>query len=205
MATDYTLKAKPRITYAVFAAVLKSAGSPVSTTGETQACWNALYKYGIDAALALAQFDKESSYGKNGIARANKSWGNLKGADHKFKKYKTWADGAADYAHLLAGPSYAGDPKYNTARKMPFRYAPKADHNSPAAYGQFLVSMIQHYMGLVKPPASKDYHTVKAGETLSGIAIQYHTTVAHLLAFPENAKYRANPNLIHPGDKVRVR
>ncbi len=30
-------------------------------------------------------------------------------------------------------------------------------------------------------------------------------TLAALLAFPENTKYRANPGLIHPGDVVRLK
>ena len=46
--------------------------------------------------------------------------------------------------------------------------------------------------------------TVKAGDTLSGIASVHELTLKALLAFPENAKYRANPGLIHPG-VVRVR
>jgi LysM repeat protein len=46
--------------------------------------------------------------------------------------------------------------------------------------------------------------TVKAGDTLSEIATAHRLTLAALLAFAENAKYRANPGLIHPGDIVRV-
>jgi hypothetical protein len=41
--------------------------------------------------------------------------------------------------------------------------------------------------------------------TLSGIAKKYNLTLSKLLAFSENAKYRSNPNLIHVGDKVRVK
>ena len=47
--------------------------------------------------------------------------------------------------------------------------------------------------------------TVKAGDTLSAIAAAHRLTLKALLAFPENAKYRANPGLIHPGDIVRVK
>ena len=47
--------------------------------------------------------------------------------------------------------------------------------------------------------------TVKAGDTLSEIAEAHGLTLKALLAFPENAKYRANPGLIHPGDIVRVK
>jgi len=47
--------------------------------------------------------------------------------------------------------------------------------------------------------------TVKAGDTLSEIASASRLTLQALLAFPENAKYRANPGLIHPGDIIRVK
>ena len=47
--------------------------------------------------------------------------------------------------------------------------------------------------------------TVKVRDTLSEIAAAHRLTLAALLAFPENAKYRAHPGLIHPGDIVRVK
>ena len=47
--------------------------------------------------------------------------------------------------------------------------------------------------------------TVKSGDTLSAIAGVHRLTLAALLAFSENAKYRANPGLTHPGDIVRVK
>ena len=46
--------------------------------------------------------------------------------------------------------------------------------------------------------------TVKAGDSLSAIASAHGLTLAALLAFPENARYRTSPGLIHPGDIVRV-
>jgi Tfp pilus assembly protein FimV len=46
---------------------------------------------------------------------------------------------------------------------------------------------------------------VKAGDNLSAIASAHGLTLAALLAFPENATYRANPGLIHQGDIVRVK
>jgi LysM repeat protein len=47
--------------------------------------------------------------------------------------------------------------------------------------------------------------TVKGGDTLSEIAAAHRLTLKVLLACPENAKYRANPGLIHPGDIVLVK
>lgn len=49
------------------------------------------------------------------------------------------------------------------------------------------------------------WYTVVSGDTLSEIAIRYNLALSALLAFPENAAYRANPGLIHAGDRVRVK
>ena len=54
-------------------------------------------------------------------------------------------------------------------------------------------------------PIVKSYHTVVRGDNLSAICKSHGITLAKCLAFPENAKYRANPSLIYPGNKVRVR
>ena len=56
---------------------------------------------------------------------------------------------------------------------------------------------------LLRPPITTV--AVQAGDSLSAIASSHGLTLAALLAFPENAKYRANPGLIHPGDIVRVK
>jgi LysM repeat protein len=66
---------------------------------------------------------------------------------------------------------------------------------------------------IVKPPVVKapsvtpatSTVTVKAGDTLGEIAVAHKLTLKALLAFTQNAKYRANPGLIHAGDIVRVK
>lgn len=50
-------------------------------------------------------------------------------------------------------------------------------------------------------PAPKT-HVVKSGDTLSGIAAANGLTLAQLL--DKNPQYRANPNLIHPGQVVQL-
>lgn len=50
------------------------------------------------------------------------------------------------------------------------------------------------------PPAPSNTHTVSGGETLSGIAAKYGTTWQHLQAI----NGLANPNLIFPGQVLRV-
>ena len=46
---------------------------------------------------------------------------------------------------------------------------------------------------------------MKPGDSLSAIASAHSLTLKAVLAFQENAKYRTNPGLIHPGDIVRVK
>jgi hypothetical protein len=55
------------------------------------------------------------------------------------------------------------------------------------------------------PPPLKVFVAVHSGNTLGGIAHAHGITTAKLLSFAENARYRSHPNLIHPGDRVRVR
>lgn len=55
-----------------------------------------------------------------------------------------------------------------------------------------------------KPVTTKPktkYYTVKKGDTLSGIAVKYKTTVANLVKL-NNIK---NPNLIYAGQKIRIK
>lgn len=47
--------------------------------------------------------------------------------------------------------------------------------------------------------------SVKSGDNLGAIASAHGLTLAALLAYPENARYRTNPGLIHPGDFVRAK
>lgn len=47
--------------------------------------------------------------------------------------------------------------------------------------------------------AAREY-IVKSGDTLSGIAARHGISLTQLLA--KNPQFRANPNLIHPGDRV---
>jgi len=77
----------------------------------------------------------------------------------------------------------------------------RSDPWPPATREARVKRVIARANAILRPPIA----TVKAGDTLSEIASAHGLTLAALLAFPENAKYRANPGLIHPGDIVRVK
>jgi LysM repeat protein len=73
-------------------------------------------------------------------------------------------------------------------------------------YSAHLKRVIDRANAILHPVVpAKVFHTVTSGDTLGGIAAKAKLTLAKLLAFPENAKYRANPSMIHVGDKVRVK
>jgi hypothetical protein len=67
----------------------------------------------------------------------------------------------------------------------------------------YMARVISRANAILRPPITTV--TVKAGDSLSAIASAHGLTLAALFAFPENARYRADPGLIHPGDVVRVK
>jgi LysM repeat protein len=79
----------------------------------------------------------------------------------------------------------------------------RSDPWPPATREARVKRVIARANAILRPPIVTV--TVKAGDTLREIAADRALTLAALLAFPENAKYRANPGLIHPGDIVRVK
>ena len=50
--------------------------------------------------------------------------------------------------------------------------------------------------------SNTQYYTVKKGDTLSHIAVRYKTTVSNLVKLNPSIK---NPNLIYPGQRIRVK
>ena len=218
---DFTILAAPRISAAGFAAILAEHGSPAAP--EAAACYAACVKAGVDPAVLLAVFAKESTYGKFGRAHTNRSWGNVRDPDRDgrpfpiddkgFRRYPTWTAGAADAARLLA--IYGANkirPGHDTStvQRFPYVWAPAADGNAPDRYGDFLARMVSAWSsvyrpGAQRPPAARTYR-VRAGDTLYGIAAQL---LGDGHRWPElyrdnRDRIGANPNMIHVGTVLRV-
>jgi N-acetylmuramoyl-L-alanine amidase CwlA len=79
----------------------------------------------------------------------------------------------------------------------------RSDPWPPAIREQRVKRVIARANAILRPPITTV--TVKGGDTLGAIATAHTLTLKSLLAFTENARYRANPGLIHPGDIVRVK
>ena len=81
--------------------------------------------------------------------------------------------------------------------------SPRSDPWPPTTREARVKRVIDRANAILRPPIVTV--TVKSGDTLGAIASSHGLRLAALLAFSENAKYRANPGLIHPGDIVRVK
>ncbi len=79
----------------------------------------------------------------------------------------------------------------------------RSDPWPPKTREQRIKRVIARANAILRPPIVTV--TVKMGDTLSEIAAAHGLTLKAPLAFPDNAKYRATPRLIHPGDIVRVK
>jgi len=79
----------------------------------------------------------------------------------------------------------------------------RSEPSPPATREARIKRVIARANAIPRPPIVTV--TVKAGDTLSEIAAAHRLTLKALLALPENAKYRVNPGLIHPGDIVRMK
>jgi len=144
--------------------------------------------------------------GKTGIAFVIQgSYGNLP-AGHPQRRWDPHFTGPHALTVIPGGPGLNLwlDPE------APMHFA--GDHVTDAVVQAFakgsgqMIVLAKDVFAPPKPkPARKSYVTVKHGNTLGGIAAAHHLTTKQLLAFPENKKYRANPGLIHAGDKVRVK
>jgi hypothetical protein len=113
--------------------VLCNNASPACGTGE--ALHNDAVIYQINDAYALATFNKESSYGKAGVARITHSLGNIRcTAGYQcyegFRAYATWEAGYRDFFSLIRG-QYVNSWHLSTVEAIIPKYAPSSENNTP--------------------------------------------------------------------------
>lgn len=149
---DYTILHKPRISLGAFQRVLIAAGSPAAPYADR--AYSGAVAYGVDPAVLLAIFRRESGYGRAGRATSTKSWGNLRispnyGSRDGFVYYPSWAEGARDTARLLrvyGQNAIRAGVKTSTVQTLPYVWAPRADGNAPDKYGDGLAASIGQYI-----------------------------------------------------------
>lgn len=92
--------------------------------GDPGRYWDEITALDVDPLFLLAMFEHESTFGRYGVARESKSWGNTRrpsfgvpdvgqiaGASGMFSEYETWLDGCISTAARLAARDwyYAGE------------------------------------------------------------------------------------------------
>lgn len=138
------LRGSPTISAEKIDEVLRKANSPAARerirdqeTGKELTFGQHLYKlgveYGVDPAITLAFFKKESGFGKAGAAVRNNSVGNIKG-DGGFRQYGSFAEGARDWFKLMQDGTYFFKQGRDTVGKVIPKYAPGSDGNNEGGY-----------------------------------------------------------------------
>ena len=205
MATDFRILAAPRISIDTFIAILKANDSPAAPVAAT--CYRAIIRKGVDPALALAVFQHESTYGKNGAAVAHRNWGNLRTSPHfpspdgSFVEYPSWAAGAADTARLLQiyGANMIRKGKVtDSARTFPRVWAPSKDGNRPKSYGEAIVARMQHYLAREHrrhPDGVVETKLAKPGEEdVLATPVPPPPGTTRFIALTDNVRLRHEPN-----------
>lgn len=127
---------------------LQSMGSPAANEpGFAKALYDMGIEHHIDPAVALGFFYQESTCGKAGRAVANHSFGNIigsgpAGSDGKFRRYHSWAEGAADWYNLIDKYNARG---LTTLSQVIHTYAPSGDGNNEQHYRQTVKAMVQKF------------------------------------------------------------
>jgi hypothetical protein len=139
--------------------ILSAAGSPAEGEPGMGAYVSQLsQQYHIDDAFALAFFHHESSYGKAGVARETKSWGNIRctpgwprcDPSGGYRAYPSWHAGALDWFQNIS--SVYVQHGVTTLDKILPHYAPPTDGNNDTAYQTaVLVDVARWHKGVETP------------------------------------------------------
>ncbi|HMA34387.1 MAG TPA: glucosaminidase domain-containing protein, partial [Chloroflexia bacterium] len=119
-----------------------AADPPSPIAGEADAYFDLCVQYGINPAVALAFFSKESDRGTTGVAVQTRSWGNQRRARQAarstgtlqtqwgpFAIYRNWRDSLADWCETLLSEVYKGEGR-TTVRSVIPKYAPAFENNT---------------------------------------------------------------------------
>lgn len=137
----------PRISRNKFATILRDFNSPAAALADEayQICVDA----GIDPAVALAFFGKESTFGRFGKAVENKNWGNVKTpfdpaltvpSTNGFARYLSWSDSLEDWCNRI-NERYVKERGLTTVETIVPVYAPAVE-NDVDGYIKFVLDHV---------------------------------------------------------------
>ena len=133
----------PTITPQMIDRVLAEYDSPAQGLG--QKVFDLGVKHGINPAIALAFFIKESSAGTKGVARTTLNWGNRKGEGpagryRGFMKYDSFSDSLEDWFPYIID-KYVNQGR-TTLPRVIAKYAPGYDGNDERGYVRAVDSLL---------------------------------------------------------------
>jgi hypothetical protein len=135
-AASFRVVGSPSISASFIEQVLAAYQSPAAGLGH--ALYDEGVAAGIDPVFALAFFWHESTLGRYGWARVNRSPGNIRcsagyACQGGYRSYATWQAGFADWYRLIRD-LYVDQLGLQTVAQIVPVYAPSADHNDVQAY-----------------------------------------------------------------------
>lgn len=156
-----TLRSSPRISAAQFARVLEKYQSPVAPIA--QECYDIVARSGLDPAIALAFFGRESVFGTRGLSAEIKNWGNVRTPfkperaigkhPRNFTIYGSWQDSLLDWCDRI-NERYIRERGLDTVETVVPVYAPAADGNSVDEYIRHVNKLVTQWVAedSVGPP-----------------------------------------------------
>lgn len=162
-------------------------------------------------------FGIKGTYNGQGYTCKTQEWDGTKyvTVDATFRKYPSWAESLADHSALFNRLDRYKNLRGLTDYKLACQYVREDGYATDPNYTAKLASLIETYdltiwdgagaaaggkpQGTGQASGEKVY-TVKAGDTLSGIAAKYGTTYQAIAAY-NGIK---NPNLIFVGQKIKI-
>lgn len=137
----YLVQAAPRISLAQFSRILTQFKSPVAPNAAQ--CYQIIVDNGLDPAVALAFFAKESTFGTRGASVETRNWGNVRTPfkaeretgrhPRNFVIFRSWEDGLLDWCERIVH-RYIGQRKLTTPETILPVYAPSSDGNNVQRY-----------------------------------------------------------------------
>ncbi len=169
------LRTAPRISAAQFIAVLEKYGSPCAPIG--QECYEIVTSSGLDPAIALAIFARESVFGTQGTTVETRNWGNVRTAyrperavgthPKNFSIFATWQDGLLDWCERI-NERYIDERGLDTIDKVLPVYAPADYGNDVQGYIEQVIKLVAQWVeeDRKRQPAQKAQTASKAGPGL---------------------------------------
>ena len=199
------------------AADMKASGILASLTVAQAILESGWGKSGLTVA-ANNLFGIKGTYNGQGYTCKTQEWDGSEyiTVDATFRKYPSWAESLADHSALFNRLDRYKNLRGLTDYKLACQYVREDGYATDPNYTSKLINLIETYdltiwdgasgTAGVTPPqggqasGGETVYTVKAGDTLSGIAAKYGITYQKIAAH----NGIANPNLIHVGQKIKI-